>query len=248
MDTTLLAETEAFIARQREALLNQRQELLNQQQAIQQQLDQLDEMLAKFDVFEGKSQPGKQNRSAGSRRSSTRRGSRREELLRIIREGGGLTRGEILERMGLKGNKTGEMSVSNALTALAKNNNVQLGEGRKYVAARGKAGPLITNTSNISAWQNSIRRSSPPAMIIVPHSEALPSSATDRRAAGACPRRIDVLPRWNDCARTRVRSGRRMRRRTKHPPQTVNHLRLPVNYALGCICPIPRLSMRRLRR
>ena len=135
MDTTVLAETEAFIARQREALLNQRQELLNQQQAIQQQLDQLDEMLAKFDVFEGKSQPGKQNRSAGSRRSSSRRGSRREELLRIIREGGGLTRGEILERMGLKGDKAGEMSVSNALTALAKNNHVRRGEGRKYVAA-----------------------------------------------------------------------------------------------------------------
>jgi hypothetical protein len=28
----------------------------------------------------------------------------------------GLTRGEILERMGLKGDKSGEMSVSNALT------------------------------------------------------------------------------------------------------------------------------------
>jgi hypothetical protein len=31
----------------------------------------------------------------------------------------GLTRGEILDRMGLKGDKSGEMSVSNALTALS---------------------------------------------------------------------------------------------------------------------------------
>jgi len=36
----------------------------------------------------------------------------------------GLTQGEILERMGLKGGKTGEMSVSNALTALTKANQV----------------------------------------------------------------------------------------------------------------------------
>jgi hypothetical protein len=135
MDTTVLAETEALIARQREALLNQRKELLNQQQAIQEQLNQLDSMLAKFDVFEGKSQQRKQTRSTGTRRSSGRRGSRRDELLRVIRQGGGLTRGEILERMGLKGNKAGEMSVSNALTALTKNNQVRRGEGRKYVAA-----------------------------------------------------------------------------------------------------------------
>jgi hypothetical protein len=136
MESTILAETEAFITRQREALLNQRQELLNQQRAIQEQLDQLDRMLTKFDVFEGK-----YAKRAGARRGSTRRGSsggrrgsRREELLRVIREGRGLSRGEILEKLGLKGNKTGEMSVSNALTALTKSNQVRR-DGRKYLAA-----------------------------------------------------------------------------------------------------------------
>jgi hypothetical protein len=64
-----------------------------------------------------------------------RRGSKREELLRVIRESHGLTRGEILERMGLKGNKAGEMSVANALTALAKSNQVRRGEGQKYFQA-----------------------------------------------------------------------------------------------------------------
>src|SRR5258707_1443744 len=54
MQGTVLAETEAFITRQREQLLQQRQELLNQQQALQQQLDEVDGMLAQFDVFEGK--------------------------------------------------------------------------------------------------------------------------------------------------------------------------------------------------
>ena len=46
----------------------------------------------------------------------------------------GLARGEILERMGLKGDKSGEMSVSNALTALTKANQVTRRDGL-YVAA-----------------------------------------------------------------------------------------------------------------
>jgi hypothetical protein len=133
MQGTVLAETEAFITRQREALLQQRQEMLNQQHAVQQQLDELDEMLRKFDVFEGKAvRPRKETRSR--RASGSRRGSKRDELLRIIREGDGLTRGEILERMSLKGNKAGEMSVSNALTALTKAHQVARRD-RRYVAA-----------------------------------------------------------------------------------------------------------------
>jgi hypothetical protein len=136
MESTILAETEAFIARQREVLLNQRQELLNQQNAVQEQLDQLDEMLTKFDVFEGKYAKRQGAKKASTRRASRggRRGSKREELLRVIQDGRGLTRGEILERMGLKGNKAGEMSVSNALTALTKSNQVRR-DGRKYLAA-----------------------------------------------------------------------------------------------------------------
>ena len=54
--------------------------------------------------------------------------------MKVIREGHGLTRGEILEKMGLKGNKSGEMSVSNALTSLTKANQVAR-KDRKYVAA-----------------------------------------------------------------------------------------------------------------
>jgi hypothetical protein len=44
----------------------------------------------------------------------------------------GLARGEILEKMGLKGDKSGKMSVSNALTALTKNGQVVRGDDRKY--------------------------------------------------------------------------------------------------------------------
>jgi hypothetical protein len=129
MQATVLAETEAFIAKQREALLSQRQNILNQQQVLQGQLDELDAMLAKFDVFEGK--PARQVQ-ARPRRASRRRSSKREELLRIIKQSHGLKRGEILEKMGLKGNKSEEMSVSNALTALTKSKQVSRRD-RKYI-------------------------------------------------------------------------------------------------------------------
>ena len=132
MQSSILAETEAFITRQRDALLQQREAIFTQQADLQKQLDEVNGMLAKFDVFEGKRAAPAPTR--GRRAPGVRQGSKRDELLKVIREGGGLTRGEILEKMGLKGNKTGEMSVSNALTALTKGNQVARRDG-KYVTA-----------------------------------------------------------------------------------------------------------------
>jgi len=132
MQSSILAETQAFITKQRDALLAQREAIFSQQQELQRQLDDVNAMLSKFDVFEGKRAAQGQTRTRRS--SGTRRGSKRDELMKVIREGGGLTRGEILEKMGLKGNKSGEMSVSNALTALTKANQVARREG-KYVVA-----------------------------------------------------------------------------------------------------------------
>jgi hypothetical protein len=70
------------------------------------------------------------------------RGSRREAIIAVIREAtAGLSRGEILEKMGLKGDKAGEMSVSNALTALGKTNQIRR-EGGKYPPRRER--PIAT--------------------------------------------------------------------------------------------------------
>jgi Fe2+ or Zn2+ uptake regulation protein len=66
--------------------------------------------------------------------SRGRRASKRNAILKLIQEAEGLTRGEILDRVGLKGDKAGEMSVSNALTALTKGNQVVRVDGR-YRAA-----------------------------------------------------------------------------------------------------------------
>ena len=133
--------------RERERLHREREQVSNQQQDLEDKLAQIDRELEAIDAYEaaktGKAKTGKRSAPArgavrGHRaRPPARRGSRREALLQVIRENpDGLKRGEILERMGLKGDKAGEMSVSNALTALTKSNQVSRHEG-KYVAQGG---------------------------------------------------------------------------------------------------------------
>jgi hypothetical protein len=91
-------------------------------------------MLAKFDVFEGKA-PSAPRGTATRRASGARKSSKRDGIMEVIKANpAGLTRGELLEKMGLRGDKSGEMSVSNALTALTKGNQVARKEG-KYIAA-----------------------------------------------------------------------------------------------------------------
>ena len=128
--------------KERERLHREREQVSNQQQELEDKLAQIDRELAAIDAYEaaktGKpSRPVRRQTRARHTRSQGPRGSRREALLQVIRENpDGLRRGEILERMGLKGDKAGEMSVSNALTALTKGNQVSRHEG-KYFAQGG---------------------------------------------------------------------------------------------------------------
>ena len=134
MDSTIISETQAFITKQREALLQQRETIFTQQQDLERQLDDVNGMLAKFDAFEGKPQTA---RASTSRRAAagSRKGSKRDDILQAIKENPtGLTRGELLDKLGVKGDKSGEMSVSNALTALSKSNQVARKDG-KYISA-----------------------------------------------------------------------------------------------------------------
>src|SRR3954470_335151 len=126
-----------FMARERERLRAEREHIFTQQEELQRKLDEINREFAAIEAYEsaktGKAARGG-NVSAG-RQQRVRRGSRREELLNLIRQGNGLSRGEILERMGLKGDKSGEMSVSNALTALTKRNQVRRDGGKYHPAS-----------------------------------------------------------------------------------------------------------------
>jgi hypothetical protein len=132
-----MAETfQDFIARDRERLHAEREAIFTQQHELEQKLAAISNEMRAIDAYEaakaGKAAPARQT---GMRRAPrARSGSKREQLLQVIKDGNGLTRGEILEKMGLKGDKAGEMSVSNALTALTKSNQVTRHDG-KYVAA-----------------------------------------------------------------------------------------------------------------
>jgi len=127
-----------YIARERERLSRERQEISNQRRGLDNRLAAIDREFQALEAYKA----AKTGRPSGRRtqmQHQTRRGSRREELLNLVREGNGLSRGEILERMGLKGDKSGETSVSNALGALIKRNQVRR-EGGKYYPGSSEAG------------------------------------------------------------------------------------------------------------
>ena len=122
---------------ERERLHKEREEIFNQQHELEGKLADINRELSAIDAYEaaktGKTVPAARQVRGSRARPQARRGSRREALLRLIKDNPiGLTRGEILERMRLKGDKSGEMSISNALTALTKGNQVSRRDG-KYV-------------------------------------------------------------------------------------------------------------------
>ena len=127
---------EMFVQRERARLHGEREAIFTQQQELENKLAEINRELAAIDAYEaaksGKITP--RRRAGAGRTTRGRPGRKREELLQVITESNGLTGGEILQKMGLKGNKSGEMSVSNALTALTKSNQVRR-DDRKYLAA-----------------------------------------------------------------------------------------------------------------
>src|SRR5690348_18215851 len=96
----------AFMSRERDRLRAEREHIFNQQEELQRKLDEINREFAAIEAYEsaktGKPARGGSAAAGGGRQQRVRRGSRREELLNLIREGNGLSRGEILERMGLK--------------------------------------------------------------------------------------------------------------------------------------------------
>jgi hypothetical protein len=128
-----------FIARERERLHAEREQISKQQHELEGKLADVNRELSAIDAYEaaktGKA-PAAARQPRGARaRPQARRGSKRDALMQVIKGNpSGLTRGEILERMGLKSDKAGAMSVSNSLTALTKANQVTRRDGR-YAAA-----------------------------------------------------------------------------------------------------------------
>jgi DNA-binding transcriptional ArsR family regulator len=151
---------------ERDEILEQQKELENQQKELEDKLTEVTRELAAIDAYEaaktGKAAMPAQQPPAPEKSEATieelsaeprprpQPGTRREALLRVIGEHpNGLSRGEIFKYMGLKGDKFAEKSVSNALTALTKNNLVSRREGKYVIGKRqvdaSTSGDPITN-------------------------------------------------------------------------------------------------------
>ena len=97
----------------------EREAVFTQQAELEQRLAEIDREFAAIDAYEvaksGKAAAG----SSTTPSKAVRRGSRRDALLSMIRKYPyGLSRREILERLGFKGDPKNEMASSKALTAL----------------------------------------------------------------------------------------------------------------------------------
>src|SRR5262245_50421847 len=117
-----------FIARERDRLHAEREAVFTQQRELEGQLAAINNELTAIDAYES-AKTGKSAPQARAKRG--RSGGRRPAIMAALEDNPhGLTRGEILERLGMKGNKAGEMSVSNALTGLTKSGQVVRRVGR----------------------------------------------------------------------------------------------------------------------
>ncbi len=135
-----------FIKKERARLDKARKDALANKAAVDMELASIEQELTALDAYRqakdgpagrtaGKRAPAKRAGANGARRATGRRGEKRQAVLNLIKQNPvGLSRGEILVQMGVKGNRSAEQSVSNALSALKKSEKVNSREG-KYVPA-----------------------------------------------------------------------------------------------------------------
>jgi len=126
-----VADFAALIEKERERLTKLREETLTRRTTIDDEIAGIDKELKAIDAYEQvKTGSLKKEKATG-----TRRGSRQEGILALLKDApDGLGRVDILEKLGLKGDKTGEQSISNALNNMKKAGKIAAKDGR-YVLA-----------------------------------------------------------------------------------------------------------------
>jgi hypothetical protein len=122
-----------MIDKERERLQKALEELRAKQEELQAQRATIENELNALDTYEA----AKSGKTRRPRKTASRapRGFRQQSVLSVIAKSKkGMTRGDILQAMGLKGDEVGERAVSNALTALKKAKRVT-SKDRKYLTA-----------------------------------------------------------------------------------------------------------------
>jgi hypothetical protein len=132
------------VAAERERLTKERSDIGTKISELQSQLGEIDRKLVAIEAYE-KALSGKvparamAKRRYGGRRA--RHGEKQAQMLRLVEAATeGATRGELVEKLGVKGNKAGEQSASNALHALKKAGKINSTDGRWHIPPAKKEG------------------------------------------------------------------------------------------------------------
>lgn len=124
-----------LIEKERERLTKLSEEYQAQIADLETKLAEIEKEMRAITAYEAAKQD-KPTRATRSTKASGRapRGSKREEILAVIQKTPGITRGEIIDTLGVKGQKGQEQGVSNALAAMKKAGAITAEDG-KYRAA-----------------------------------------------------------------------------------------------------------------
>lgn len=107
----------AYIERERERVKTRKADLEGERNFIDRQIAELYRESAAIDAYE-RAKTGKPAARTEPRQRRARRGDVTESVMNVIGTNGPSRRVDIINALGVKGDKQGEMSVSNALTRL----------------------------------------------------------------------------------------------------------------------------------
>ena len=120
-----------YVATERAHLTEDRRAITETIAEWQARLADIDREFAAINAYES-AKSGKPQRAVRATGQQRHYGARREAVVQAVSEApDGVRRSELLMALGVKGDKRGEMSVSNALTALTKRGQL-VREGGKY--------------------------------------------------------------------------------------------------------------------
>lgn len=127
-----MADFASMIGKERERITKLKEEAHGRRKTIDDEIAGYDHELKRFDAYEnfGKT---KQSTRTGT---GTRRGSRQDGIIELLTANtDGMTRGELLEKMGVTGDKTAGQSISNALANMKKAGKLGRSKEGRYTLA-----------------------------------------------------------------------------------------------------------------
>ena len=128
---------ETYIASERERLTKEREETRAEIEAAQEKLAAIDTEMRAIAAYEAAKKDKSPKAAEGEKKPrKPRETGKRQEVFKLVGEyPSGVTVGELKDKLGIKGDKAGEQSLSNALSALKKSGQLTLDDGRYAVAA-----------------------------------------------------------------------------------------------------------------